>query len=733
MAESTQTLTFKLVIDGKEAHATLDFTKGEFVELEQQISKIAGARAPMLQQFAKDLSTVDLASEGAAASILEFIQVNQLTEKEISSVIQQLDAEARTLAVNSAAWKQKMAASMNLKAAMNNLVTQQVGMNNSTQAGIPGVNNMRMAMSQFGYALNDAQVFMVNFRMGLMGISNNIPMIVQNFVDAQRAGKGTTSTMKMITQSIMGGGGLIIGINALMLVINLLPGLFDKSTESIEKQKEEIKKLRDEYAKLTREQLNNYIQTREESLSQLQDKYPEKRAGQFSSGTVVGGLGPGNVSREAYIVSDEARYGKDYDQVKKLEKELSALREVARDLGNIENIRNRILINQEQLLKLNENEASPFYYKNIVKTATSYEDAKKTLDGWIKADEELVKQRESTSKKNPAFEKAIKELEAAQTHQLNMADIEEKGDAVILSMKKEQLLKQIELYEKYKQDVTGLLYELVETEAELQKALKLPAINVEDPEDIILKDVLAKEEYEKSLLNGSLESWYSSEDKKISAYENYSDLKLALDKEYASRKAAIERKSAENTLSVISGTLGQLAGLFAQHTAAYKILAIAQAVMDTYRAANVALASAPPPWNFIAMAGVIGAGLKNVDEIVKVGIDHPVGFEKGGRLPKGKMGFIEGFHDEIIAPEKDFNSAIKSTTADAVKLALMDARNYISINQSSMTDFGEVKGLLTSLKKQLDEGINARAFLDDREAKKLRNKGSAIYRRSKLQ
>jgi len=46
-----------------------------------------------------------------------------------------------------------------------------------------------------------------------------------------------------------------------------------------------------------------------------------------------------------------------------------------------------------------------------------------------------------------------------------------------------------------------------------------------------------------------------------------------------------------------------------------KAVNIANAVIDTYKAANTALASAPPPFNFIAMGAAITAGLVNVKKI----------------------------------------------------------------------------------------------------------------------
>ena len=77
--------------------------------------------------------------------------------------------------------------------------------------------------------------------------------------------------------------------------------------------------------------------------------------------------------------------------------------------------------------------------------------------------------------------------------------------------------------------------------------------------------------------------------------------------------------AAKDTLQVVSN----LAELFAgksekQQKKAFQIqkaVNIATAVIDTYKAANSALASSPPPFNYIAMAAAITAGLINVKKI----------------------------------------------------------------------------------------------------------------------
>jgi hypothetical protein len=78
-------------------------------------------------------------------------------------------------------------------------------------------------------------------------------------------------------------------------------------------------------------------------------------------------------------------------------------------------------------------------------------------------------------------------------------------------------------------------------------------------------------------------------------------------------------KSVEDSLQIVSN----LAELFAgksvkQQKKAFQVqkaVNIATAVVDTYKAANTALASSPPPFNYIAMAASITAGLVNVKKI----------------------------------------------------------------------------------------------------------------------
>lgn len=75
--------------------------------------------------------------------------------------------------------------------------------------------------------------------------------------------------------------------------------------------------------------------------------------------------------------------------------------------------------------------------------------------------------------------------------------------------------------------------------------------------------------------------------------------------------------------SDISDSIGVLSDVVEKNSTEGKALAIADATIKTFNAANTALASAPPPFNFIQMAAVIKAGFTNVKKIIST------------KLPKG--------------------------------------------------------------------------------------------------
>ncbi len=102
----------------------------------------------------------------------------------------------------------------------------------------------------------------------------------------------------------------------------------------------------------------------------------------------------------------------------------------------------------------------------------------------------------------------------------------------------------------------------------------------------------------------------------------------AITKQYEKQKEAIVWSGVESQLSAYSsltGALGKLAG-------ENKELAIAQAIMDTFAAANSALKDGVGPERFVQAAAVIVTGLANVKQIMQTPVPGGGG---GGAIPSG--------------------------------------------------------------------------------------------------
>lgn len=105
--------------------------------------------------------------------------------------------------------------------------------------------------------------------------------------------------------------------------------------------------------------------------------------------------------------------------------------------------------------------------------------------------------------------------------------------------------------------------------------------------------------------------------------------KVKKEEELGIKRIELEEQIKQAKLSTVSTTLGAFSNLMKQNKAtalAAKRLAQVQAVIDTYAAANAALKSGIPPFNYVAMAGVIAQGLANVAQI------EAQKFAKGGEF-----------------------------------------------------------------------------------------------------
>ncbi len=363
----------------------------------------------------------------------------------------------------------------------------------------------------------------------------------------------------------------------------------------------------------------------------------------------------------------------------------------------LETEKSKILSSQikqtEQLLKLEENKLKIYdEIKNkVIQTKGLTDDEKKKL-----------------------FEKLKTELAEQQRHKEALLRLETTNDLAILNQKLQHFEEMINLYKKYGQDITALLNRQKETELELRIKSKPPEIELPDtlpfePEelaDVQYGNIL---DYARLTKEEELKIWYDAELKKIEIYENFDEMRGALDAEFLRRKKDLADQEGKYKLDAASRTFAELGGIFKKHTAAYKIMAVGQTIIETYKAATAALAPPPigagPLFGPILAASTIIAGLANVAKIQETDMG---GFASGGRLPRGKAGFVEGWHNEIIAPEKTF-----------VEIFRQELRPQIYNNSNYNYNLKELSGSLEKLNDAVSKGIVARAYLDDREAIKI--------------
>ena len=96
---------------------------------------------------------------------------------------------------------------------------------------------------------------------------------------------------------------------------------------------------------------------------------------------------------------------------------------------------------------------------------------------------------------------------------------------------------------------------------------------------------------------------------------------------------------------------------------AMKALNIAEAIMNTYTGATKALASFPPPFNFIAAAAVVAAGLANV---ATIRAQTYTGRQRGGDLRSGQLSMVGEDGPEMIVPKQP-STVIPREVATAIE------------------------------------------------------------------
>ncbi len=173
--------------------------------------------------------------------------------------------------------------------------------------------------------------------------------------------------------------------------------------------------------------------------------------------------------------------------------------------------------------------------------------------------------------------------------------------------------------------------------------------------------------------------WKEKEYQKVSIYANSKEMEKAIDEEASRRYGEIQKTEVEikeqaeqAKLNAVSSALSAISAGVAKHTVLGKAAAIAQATINTYEAVAKALTVGPILGPILA--GPIG--IMGMLQVHKIMATSTPGYALGGRLEQGKSGYIEGYHNEIIAPEKTFVDIMRHELIPKVINVNSDSNTY---------------------------------------------------------
>jgi len=174
--------------------------------------------------------------------------------------------------------------------------------------------------------------------------------------------------------------------------------------------------------------------------------------------------------------------------------------------------------------------------------------------------------------------------------------------------------------------------------------------------------------------------------------EQFRQDELISEKQYNEASKNLERETQDAKVAIVGDTLNALGAINEDAFKVAKAFNIANAVMNTYTGATKALATYPPPFNFIAAAGVVASGLAQVSQIrsqtysgralggqVRAGESYVVGERGPEVLTMGGSGSITPNEAIRNAPATQTNN---QTTNVTFEISTIDARGFDQLLQS---------------------------------------------------
>ena len=470
---------------------------------------------------------------------------------------------------------------------------------------------------------------------------------IQGALEAKDAFVNLTSVVKNSFSAMTTASKLfaVTGIGALVTGVAYLMGAFDDTTESISKyasaqktsndiQQKAIEDSAEELSALNKlqTQINDETLTREQknlAVKKLQDAYPDLLKNVNAEKLSIGEL---NKAVALNIKLAEARARVNAAESLRASKYQEILKE-------------ELLIQQfKQNLINNTNEGSiRLINEQISRTQrviNGYKEEIKAIDGITKADEALLAKVEEQTKvyqtETPKVIKQVKER-ADYTIQVEKEQIDAMEDG---------MQKRIALLEFQQKEELAGIDKNGKKAGELKKAIEdrynkeIEKVKYEFRDRSDRDDEINLET--KSATRITIEK--ATKDELLTIQQDLINKQNALNEAAdAAEKERIKKLNEFRVQAVKDGlqTISNLAELFAgkserQQKRAFQVqkaVNIANAVIDTYKAANTALASSPPPFNYIAMAAAITAGLVNVKKIASQQFQSSSSSSGGGGTP----------------------------------------------------------------------------------------------------
>lgn len=225
----------------------------------------------------------------------------------------------------------------------------------------------------------------------------------------------------------------------------------------------------------------------------------------------------------------------------------------------------------------------------------------------------------------------------------------------------------------------------------------LPDLKLASDIDLMtLEAEMTTDQFEQQSLQ--LEIWRQRE---LERYADDARAKEMIEESFTQKKLALKQQEAETEIQLAQQTMGLLAGMVNQNTAAGKAIAAVSAYINTKEGATKALAQGGF-WGIAQMAIIIAAGLEQVNDILSAEVPQMPGYARGGRLPKGQAGFVEGWQNEVIAPEKTFIELFRSELRPQIY------GNSVQSNNNELLN--EIRSLNNNMEKY---AASAKAFGDD--------------------